>query len=243
LSVKISEGKVSIEHGIGCEFCKSQHRSLLNSLTGDERKVIEENKTCTRYRKGQVLFHEGTRPLGVFCVNSGTIKVFRHGLDGKEQIIKVSSGGDLLGYKALISEQHYAHSAQALEDCVVCFIPKEDFLKLLEPGSKFYMDLLKAVCSEHEEISARMTEMAQRSVRQRLALTLIMLKDTYGVEQGMEGDIEINLTREDLANIVGTATESLIRLLNQFKKDNLITSSGRKIKILDTDGLIRAARQ
>jgi len=85
--------------------------------------------------------------------------------------------------------------------------------------------------------------MAQRSVRQRLALTLIMLKDTYGVEQGMEGDIEINLTREDLANIVGTATESLIRLLNQFKKDNLITSSGRKIKILDTDGLIRAARQ
>lgn len=241
--MKISEDKSSIEQGIGCEFCKSQHRSLLKSLTGEERKVIEENRTCTRYRKGQVLFHEGTRPLGVFCVNSGTIKVFRHGLDGKEQIIKVSSGGDLLGYKALISEQHYAHSAQALEDCVVCFIPKEDFLKLLEPGSKFYMDLLKAVCSEHEEISARMTEMAQRSVRQRLALTLIMLKDTYGVEQGMEGDIEINLTREDLANIVGTATESLIRLLNQFKKDNLITSSGRKIKIKDTDGLIHAARQ
>jgi len=241
--VKSTEEKTIVEHGIGCDFCKSQHRSLMKSLTGEERKVIEENKTCTRYGKGQVLFHEGTRPLGVFCVNRGTIKVFRHGLDGKEQIIKISNGGDLLGYKALISEQHYAHSAQALEDCVVCFIPKEDFLKLLEPGSEFYMDLLKAVCSEHENISARMTEMAQRSVRQRLALALIMLKDTYGVEQGVEGSIEINLTREDLANIVGTATESLIRLLNQFKKDNLISSSGRKIKIEDTEGLIRAARQ
>ena len=241
--MKNSDERKIVDLGVGCEFCKSQHRSLLKSLSGEEKRLLDANKTCTRYRKGQVLFHEGTRPLGVFCVNAGTIKVFRHGIDGKEQIIKVSKAGDLLGYKALISEQHYAHSAQALEDCVVCFIPKEDFLKLLEPGSKFYMDLLKAVCSEHEEVSARMTEMAQRSVRQRLALTLIMLKDTYGVEQDVEGTIEINLTREDLANIVGTATESLIRLLNQFKKDGLISSSGRKIKIVNTDGLIQAARQ
>lgn len=235
--------KVDAEVGIGCEFCKSQHRSLLSSLTGGEKQDLDQNKTCTKYKKGQALFHEGTRPLGVFCVNRGTIKVYRIGLDGKEQIIKISAGGDLLGYKALISEHHYAHSAEALEDCVVCFIPKEDFLKLLLPGSKFYMDVLKAVCSEHSEISAKMTQMAQRSVRQRLALTLLMLKDTYGIEQESAEQIEINLTREDLANIVGTATESLIRLLNQFKKESLIETKGRKIKITDTQGIIRAAQQ
>jgi CRP/FNR family transcriptional regulator len=216
---------------------------MFGDLTGKELAIMNSNKTCTRYKKGQALFHEGTRPLGVFCVNGGTIKVYQLGIDGKEQITKVSAAGDLLGYKALISEQHYSHSAEALEDCIVCFIPKDDFLKLLEPGTKFHMDLLKALCEEHSVMSSKMTQMAQRSVRQRLALTLLMLKDTYGIEQDMEGTIEINLTREDLANIVGTATESLIRLINQFKKESLVETSGRKIRILDPKGLILASQQ
>jgi CRP/FNR family transcriptional regulator len=149
----------------------------------------------------------------------------------------------MLGYKALISEQHYGLSAEALEDCILCFIPKEDFMQLLKPGSDFYLDLLQTVCSEAGEMSAKMTEMAQRSVRQRLAITLLMLKDTYGLEQDSRGEIEINLTREDLANIVGTATESLIRLLNEFKKESLIETSGRKIKVINPQGLMAASRR
>lgn len=227
----------------GCELCQSHHRSLFSSLSGSQIKTLDAHKTCTRYRKGQTLFHEGTRPMGVFCINRGTIKVFRVGLDGKEQIIKVSARGDLLGYKALISEHHYRHSAEALEDCIVCFVPKDDFLSLLDGDSIFYMDLLRAVCEEHSEISERITQMAQRSVRQRLALTLLMLKDTYGIEHDLKGEIEINLSREDLSNIVGTATESLIRLLNEFKKENLIETKGRKIKVLDAQSLALAAQR
>lgn len=225
----------------GCQFCKSHHKSLFKSLGESEMDLIDAGKTCTRYKKGQALFHEGTRPMGVFCVNSGHIKVYRLGIDGKEQIIKVSSAGDLLGYKALISEQLYGLTAEALEDCILCFVPKEDFLSLLKPGSQFYMELLREVCSESSELTGRMTEMAQRSVRQRLALSLLMLKDTYGMEQEVEGEVEINLTREDLANIVGTATESLIRLLNEFKKEGLIETKGRKIKVLDTKALLLAS--
>lgn len=228
---------------LACEFCQSHHRSLFGSLPKEEMETLELGKTCTKYKKGQVLFHEGTRPLGVFCVNSGRIKVYRLGMDGKEQIIKVSASGDLLGYKALLSSQHYNLSAEALDDCVVCFVPKEDFLKLLTPGSSFYMDLLKAVCEENGEMATKMTQMAQRSVRQRAALTLLMLNDTYGLEQDQEGDIEINLTREDLANIVGTATESLIRLLNEFKKEGLIETKGRKIRILDPKGLLLVSKR
>jgi CRP/FNR family transcriptional regulator len=218
-----------------------RHRSVFANLNGAEIETLNKNKSCTLYKKGQALFHMNTRPLGVFCVNSGTIKVYRVGVDGKEQIIKVSAGGDLLGYKALLSSQQYEHTAVALEDCVVCFIPKEEFLKLLQPESQFYMTLLKAVCEEHSQITNRMTQMAQMSVRQRLALTLLMLKDTYGIEQKQQGEIEINLSREDLSNIVGTATESLIRLLNQFKKEGLISSKGRKIKILNESGLAKAS--
>lgn len=224
-----------------CSECSMRHRSVFANLNGSEIEMLNQNKSCTMYKKGQALFHMNTRPMGVFCVNSGTIKVYRVGVDGKEQIIKVSAGGDLLGYKALLSSQQYEHTAEALDDCVVCFIPKEEFLRLLQPESQFYMTLLKAVCEEHSQITNRMTQMAQMSVRQRLALTLLMLKDTYGIEQREEGEIEINLSREDLSNIVGTATESLIRLLNQFKKEGLISSKGRKIKILNDGGLAEAS--
>lgn len=230
-------------NSLACKFCQSHHRSLFSSLSESESTTLEMSKTCTKYKKGQVLFHEGTRPLGVFCVNRGRIKVYRLGIDGKEQIIKVSASGDLLGYKALISDEHYSLSAEALDDCVVCFMPKEDFLQLLKPGGSFHQDLLKAVCKENGMMASKMTEMAQRSVRQRAALSLLMLKDTYGIEHEQEGDVEINLTREDLANIVGTATESLIRLLNEFKKENLISTQGRKIRVLDTDGLILASKR
>ncbi|MEM9053517.1 MAG: Crp/Fnr family transcriptional regulator, partial [Bacteroidota bacterium] len=231
----------STQFNLACNQCKSHHRSLFNSLEESNLDSVDLAKSCTRYKKGQALFHEGTRPLGVFCVNRGRIKVYRIGIDGKEQITKISAAGDLLGYKALISQQHYHVSAEALDDCMICFIPKEDFLELLKPGGSFYMDILKAVCEENGLMAEKMTEMAQRSVRQRVALTLLMLRDTYGIEQDQEGEIEINLTREDLANIVGTATESLIRLLNEFKKDELIETQGRKIRILDPQGLAKAS--
>jgi CRP/FNR family transcriptional regulator len=216
---------------------------MFKSLTGEDAEHLNMSKTCTRYRKGQVLFHEGTRPMGVFCVNAGRIKVYRVGQDGKEQIIKISASGDLLGYKALLAEQHYSLSAEALDDCVICFVPKEDFLSLIHPGSKFYSDILKLVCAENNELATKMTLLAQNSVRQRLAIVLLMLKETYGLEQTSEGEIEINLSREDLANIVGTATESLIRLLHDFKEEGLIETSGRKIKVLHPKGLLSAARR
>lgn len=228
---------------IGCKLCQSHHKSLFGVLSDQEQTLVDNAKTCTNYKKGQVLFHEGTRPLGVFCISSGRVKVYRMGLDGKEQIIKISAAGDLLGYKALISDQHYLLSGEALEDCKVCFIPKEDFLELLKPGSEFYMNLLKAVCEEHGTIASKITEMAQLSVRQRLALSLLMLNDTYGLEQNVNGEIQINLSREDLANIVGTATESLIRLLNEFKKDGLIETFGRKIEVKDQQGLLLASKR
>lgn len=228
---------------LGCALCKTHHKSMFGALTDREQEIVDAAKTTITYKKKQVLFHEGTRPLGVFCISSGRVKVYRIGLDGKEQIIKISGAGDLLGYKALISDQHYLLSGEALEDSVVCFIPKEDFLELLKPGSQFYMNLLKAVCEEHGMIASKITEMAQLSVRQRLALSLLMLNDTYGLEQEEGGEIQINLSREDLANIVGTATESLIRLLNEFKKDGLIETYGRKIEVKDQNGLLMASRR
>lgn len=180
-----------------------------------------------------MLFHEGTRPMGIFCINKGKVKVFRLGGDGKEQIINILKGGDILGYKAMLSDELYPVSAETLEDSNICFIPKTNFLTILEDSPDLYQRLLKKVCHEMGVMTEHMTNLAQKSVRERLALTLVMLNDTYGVDAMDNGKVIINLTREDLANIVGTATETLIRLLHDFKEEKLVATEGRRIKILE----------
>lgn len=226
---------------ISCAECRSRSNSLFGPLCAHELSHVSEAKSCTYYKKGQVLFHEGTRPLGVFCINSGKVKVYRRGADGKEQIMKISKEGDVLGYKAMISEEHYPVTAETLDDCTICFVPKNDFLSLLSENPGFNKRLLQAVCHELGIMSEKLTNIAQKSVRERLAISLLSLKDTYGIEGETEEPVEINLTREDLANIVGTATETLIRLLHDFKEEKLITTKGRKIKVKDVKGLIKAA--
>lgn len=227
---------------IRCEDCQFRRHSLFGSLCRDEQSQVSDAKSCTVYKKGQVLFHEGTRPLGVFCIYGGKVKVYKLGSDGKEQIIRVARESDVLGYKAMISEEEYPVTAETLEDCTICFLPKTDFLQLLNASHAFNKRLLQNICHELGIMSTRLTNLAQKSVRERLAIGLLMLKDTYGAEGGQHEEVEINLTREDLANIVGTATETLIRLLHDFKEEGLIETRGRKILIKDTKGLARAGR-
>ncbi|HMP98165.1 MAG TPA: Crp/Fnr family transcriptional regulator [Cyclobacteriaceae bacterium] len=227
-----------------CLFCKGLEKSLFCGLSNEELNEISENKTCVTYKKGQTLFYEGTRPMGLFCVNSGKIKVSRMSSQGKEYILRISSPGDFLGYRALLSEEHYAASATVIEDAQVCFIPKSDFLKTLQKNPAFFERMMKAVCHELGVLEERVADLAQKSVRERLAGTLIMLKDTYGLEKSDHNKpdlIDLALSREDLASIVGTATETVIRLLSEFKNDGLISMEGKKIKVLDVKKLAKEA--
>ena len=225
---------------IACQECKSRGSSLFAGICAHDLTSISQNKSCTQYKKGQMLFHEGTRPLGVYCINAGKVKVYKIGHDGKEQIIHVASNGNLLGYRAMLSEESYPVSAETLEEATVCFVPKHDFLQVLDGSHELHDTLLKAACKELGVMADNMTNMAQKSVRERLAVTLLMLRDTYGMDVE-NGPIEINLTREDLANIVGTATETLIRLLHDFKEEELIETKGRKIIVKQPDALVKVA--
>ena len=214
----------------------------MGSLCGHQLTELSEGKSCTVYKKGQVLFHEGTRPLGIYCINAGKVKVYQIGTDGKEQILRISKAGDMLGYKALIADEFYPVAAETLEDCTICFISKQSFLETLASSTAFNQRLMQQVCREHGLMAEEITNQAQRNVRERFALSLLKLKDTYGMDGQDDGPVEINLTREDLANLVGTATETLIRLLNEFKEDGMVETQGRKIRILDTPALVKTAR-
>ncbi len=228
---------------INCAQCTYRQKSLFAALKDGEVDSVSAAKSCTNYKKGQVLFHEGTRPLGVFCVYNGKIKIYKLGTDGKEQIIRLAKESDILGFKAMLSEETYPVTAETLEDCTICFVPKADFMQLLSDNSEFNQSLMKSICQEIGTLTDKVTNRAKKSVRERLAISLLMLREIYKNEDdGQAGPVEINLSREDLANIVGTATETLIRLLHDFKEEKLITGKGRKITIENPQGLAKVGR-
>jgi CRP-like cAMP-binding protein len=228
---------------IPCTLCAGKEHSLFADLPKEDMETMSLHKTCIRYKKGQTLFYEGTRPMGLFCINSGKVKVYKISSEGKEQIIKLGKPGDFLGYRALISEEFYNSSATVIEEGAMCYIPKSDFLDILQNNPAFFRKMAKRVAHELGLMEQKLVTIAQKSVRERLAATLIMLKETYGMEEeGEESNlIDIALSREDLANIIGTATETVIRLLSDFKTQKLITLQGKKIKVLDPQGLVREA--
>ncbi len=224
-----------------CQFCDSRNDSLFAGLKEEELATLSSHKSCVGYKKGQILFYEGTRPMGMFCINRGKIKVSKMGSNGKEQILLIAQPGDFLGYRALLSEEFYGASATVIEQAAVCFIPKSDFLTILNSNASFSQRLMQAVCHELGLMEEKLAQIAQKSVRERLASTILMLKETYGMEGEGSELIDIALSREDLANILGTATETVIRLLSEFKADGLIALEGKKIKVLDPSALVREA--
>lgn len=219
---------------ITCENCFSRKNSILNCVTPDKLDDLNNHKSCSFYKKNQALFLEGSIPRGVFCLNEGKVKIFTRGDEGKEQIIHIAASGEILGYRAMFSGDPYKVSASTLEDSNICFIAKEDFLDLMDANATLRNNIMKELSKELGERAVFITNMAQKSVRERLAFALLILNNIYKDEM-------INLSREDLANFVGTATETLIRLLKEFKEDHLIEIYTRKIKIKDLDKLIKLA--
>jgi CRP/FNR family transcriptional regulator len=196
-------------------------------------------KNLIPHRRGQILYYEGTKPLGIFCVNAGVIKVYKTASNGKEQILYLAKAGDFLGDSALLGEENYTSSAMIIEDAKICFIPREAFLGSMMKNAEFFKRITKQICHELGVMEEKLTDASQKSIRERLALLLLQLANTYGVDGGGYQRINLLLTREELAGMVGTATESVIRLLSEFKKDGLIELEGKKILLKDKKGLAR----
>ena len=221
-----------------CETCKTRGGSLFHYCHLDELEEMSNRKTCTYYKHGQSVFHEGVMPVGLFCVNAGKIKLHKMGTDGKEQIVRLVKPGDILGYRALMSDTPYSASASVLEDATVCMIPREVFFSILKENNQISDGLMKILCQTIQESETKLTEMAYKPVRERLAEALLYLLRTYRDEESDE-PFTIPITRENLAALVGTAKETVIRLLSQFKAEGIVSTQGRKITILNEKELYR----
>jgi CRP-like cAMP-binding protein len=218
-----------------CEKCALETNSIFKHLSRDEAEKLNYEKDFRYYKKGDVLYHEGNRISGFYCINSGIIKVYKTGLDGKEQIIRFAKHGEIIAYRSVLSNEPACTTSKVVEDCQVCFIPSEILISFIKTNSNFSLELLKLACHELGEANSYITDIAQKTVRERLAEVLLKLVEDFGLDD--QKFLRISLTREELANIVGTATESVIRLLSEFKTDNLVELNGRKIKILNVKGL------
>ncbi len=220
-----------------CEQCIVRQFNSLKALTKDELMRISNCKTSKVVKRGEVIFEEGETINGVYCVKDGICKLSKLSANGRDQIVKLVIKGDLLGQRSLVSNESANLSAIALNDMEVCFIPKQEIMYDLKNNPSFSMDILKEMAYDLKESDNVIVDMAQKSVKKRLADTLIYLHDTFGTNP--DGTLMVMLSREDYAGVVGTALESAIRTLSQFKKDGLITTHGKHIRIEDLQALKR----
>jgi CRP-like cAMP-binding protein len=215
--------------------------SILADLPASDLERLMAHKSEHRYKKGEILFREGAYPSGIYYIVEGKVKKYKTDKSGKEQIIYVANTGELLGYHAILSEYRYPDSAATLEDSMVAFIPKEDFILTLQHSAVLNNRLLKTLSHEFAVLANSITLFAKNSVRERLALQLIVLREKYKVnfEPGMA--VEINMSRDDLASLAGTARENVVRVLSEFKEAGIVETKGRKIVITDINKLIALA--
>jgi CRP/FNR family transcriptional regulator, polysaccharide utilization system transcription regulator len=218
-----------------CSSCNCRKSCLVSACTNDEADKIIANKSSRFYKKNQILYLEGEKPQGVFCISSGKVKIAKTNREGKEQIIRIAIEGDNLGYSSVITEKNYLDSAIVIDDAQICFIPKHDFLDLVYINQSVCKDLLKRLSVDLLEAEEVIKNMAFKPVRERIADAFLLLKKTYNHTDNTE--LLICISRGDLANLVGTAKETATRLLTEFKEDNIIVMEGRDIRIIDWNKL------
>jgi CRP-like cAMP-binding protein len=223
-----------------CKDCPNCKISVFSDLKDEEFDFLNYEKSIVQLNKGQVLFLQDTKPHGLYCVKKGKIKVFRRGSEGKEQIVRLAHDADVVGYRALVSNENYQCGAAALEETTLCYVPKRALDQLMGTNISIYKKMIGLLASDLKNAELKISDLAQKPVRERVAETLIMLKQKYGVDE--DGfTLNVSLTREEMANLVGTATESLIRILSDFRKEGLIEIEHKKIKIIDFDHLYATA--
>jgi CRP-like cAMP-binding protein len=215
--------------------------SVLADLPSEDLELLSRNKLEQIYKKGEIIFREGAYPTGIFYITEGKAKKYKVDKDAREQIIYVANTGELLGYHAILDEDRYPDSAAALEESRIGFIPKEDFLATLQQSEVLSKRLLKTLSHEFTVLANSLTLFAQKSVRERLALQLIVLREKYKINFQPGMPVEINMGRDDLASLVGTARENVVRILGEFKEAHILETKGRKIIVHDVSKLIEIA--
>jgi len=208
--------------------------SFLNEARGiDELSKLSSERKPRKYKKKEMIFHEGDFPTGIYFIHQGKVKTYKTNEEGKDYITGLHKAGDYIGYMAIFEDAAFSESAMAMEDVELYIIPKKEFNALIYRNRDVSSKFIKILSDNLVEVEERMLKLAYNSVRKRVAEALIMLRDRY--KTAKDNPFSISISREDLAGIVGTSTESVIRTLSDFKDEGLIQIQASKIILLEEE--------
>ncbi|MGE3608392.1 MAG: Crp/Fnr family transcriptional regulator [Bacteriovoracaceae bacterium] len=229
---------MAIGKNISCENCASRGKGIFCELENLALSEVSGNKIMNTYKKGHIIFHQGNPPFGLYCVNSGKIKITKIGNDGSETIIRLAGPGDVLGHRSLFSNENYTATATAIDDTAICFIDKKFILKTMQEQPTIALNIIQKLSKEMGSAESMNASMFQKNVRERLAELLLTLGKTYGIPEKNRTKLDIKLSREEMASMIGTATETVIRFITEFKDEGLIEQEGKTIFIINEEKLL-----
>ena len=210
-------------------------------LTNQQREFLTQSFIIQKYKKNETIYCEGETPMHLMCLLSGKVKIYKEGVGGRSQIIRVIKDKEYFAYRAYFAEGNFVTAAAAFEPCTICLIPMPAIMKLLKENNDLALFFIRQLSIDLGISDERTVNLTQKHIRGRLAESLLFLKNTYGLEED-ESTLSIYLSREDLANLSNMTTSNAIRTLSNFATERLITIDGRKIKIIDEDKLKKISK-
>lgn len=216
-------------------------KSIFYLLTQEEKEELQQYISLSQHKKNEYIFKEGDKPCGFKILVNGKVKIFKEGVGGREQIVRMTKPLGLIGYRALLGDENHLSSAVTLEDSVICTVSSDFIFNRALKNSDFSYRIIRKLCKELGFSNSRTVTLTQKHIRGRLAESLILIKNKYGYEND-EATLKAYLSREDLANLSNMTTSNAIRTLSSFVSEKIIAIDGRKVKILDVGKLERISK-
>lgn len=216
-----------------CGHCSHQKDSIFCALERASLEDLSRHKVMNNYKRGHTIFFQGNPPFGLYCISEGKIKIAKIGSDGKESIVRIAGPGDVIGHRSLFGKENYTATATVIEDAAVCFIDKKHITEIIYDQPELALKIIEKLSREMGQAETRNASMTQKNVCERLAELLLNLKNRYGVKVEQGWKLDIKLTREEMAALIGTANETVIRTISDFKNEGILDQVGKTIYIIN----------
>jgi CRP-like cAMP-binding protein len=226
---------------VDCSKCESRDNSIFCQLEEASLNEVSDHKIMNAFKRGQVLFHEGNPAFGVYCISEGKVKLTKTSENGKETMLRIAGPGDLIGFQHIVENGLNDVTATALEETKICFLDRVFLQNLVKEENSCAMELLAHLAKDMTALQDRVNGFQSKNVRERVAYMLLDLAERYGSDSKEGRRLGIQLSREDMASMLGVATETLIREISQLREEGVIEQDGKTLILVDMKSLNTSA--
>lgn len=224
-----------------CLQCESRASNIFCDLPRELAQYLSDKKFTRNYKRKQILFFEGNPVQGIYCIKSGKVKMYKTGPEGKQYILDIFGPRDVLGLESVFSDHHLTSTAEVTEEGTICLIPQVVLSEIVKRHPETAVKITRFLAKELKDSEEERMDLAQLAVRERLARLLVLLAKSKGKKVTNGTLIDLKLSREEMAEMIGTAAETTMRLLKEFKEEKLVEVKGKDITVLDQDALAKTA--